>query len=319
MSRYCLPKSDYFKNAIVKATTGDGLGKYFGDLGTAWWVFLVLGGISAVLGFIYLVILRWAAKPILYFSFVAILVLLIGGGFYAFFSYTRFDLADQTRNVMQGMGVLLWILAALFFVILCCCWSRIQLGAAIIQCASDFVANTPEIFIVPLSFFVLVGAWVVFWVISAIWVYSVGEASQSKTNPIIADMTWNTTTRYVWIYHLFGLFWISAFIIGCAQFIIAAVTCMWYFTHGGIADDKNRGSLSKSIKWLLRYHVGSIAFGSLIIAIMQMIKVLFEYLRKKYENLVNQNSATKCLVCCIGCCVACLDRCVKHITKNAYI
>ena len=68
----------------------------------------------------------------------------------------------------------------------------------------------------------------VFWIFSAIWVFSVGEAVKRDGFPI-ANIEWNTTTRYVWIYHLFGLFWINAFIIGCAQFIIAATTCIWYF------------------------------------------------------------------------------------------
>jgi Plasma-membrane choline transporter len=120
-------------------------------------------------------------------------------------------------------------------------------------------------------------------------------------------MQWDNVTRYVWIYHLFGLFWVSAFIIGCAQFIIAATCCLWYFTSGGASDDKNRHGLGTGIKWLLRYHVGSIAFGALIIAIMQMIKVLFEYMRKKYEKMIGNNACLKCLICCIGCCVSCID------------
>lgn len=138
---------------------------------------MVLGGIAAVFGFIYLVLLRWFAKPLIYLSFVAIVALLVGGGFYVFFLSTRYEMGDQTRNVMKGMGVLLWILAALFLLIVCCCWSRIQLGAAIIQAASDFVANTPSIFAIPLVFLIIVGIWVVFWVISAVFVYSVGDAT----------------------------------------------------------------------------------------------------------------------------------------------
>jgi solute carrier family 44 protein 1 (choline transporter-like protein)/choline transporter-like protein 2/4/5 len=111
---------------------------------------------------------------------------------------------------------LLWILSGIYFLILCCCWSRIKLGTAIIEAASDYVANTPSILSVPLIFFFICGVWVIWWVISAVYVYSVGDATQSASNPILADMKWNQTTRYVWIYHLFGFFWISAFIIGSA-------------------------------------------------------------------------------------------------------
>jgi hypothetical protein len=65
--------------------------------------------------------------------------------------------------------------------------------------------------------------------------------------------------------------------------------------------------------------MGSIAFGALIIAIMQMIKLLFEYMRKKYEKLLPNNPCTKCVICCLRCFIWCLDYCVKFITKNAYI
>lgn len=75
----------------------------------------------------------------------------------------------------------------------------------------------------------------------------------------------------------------------------------------------------KGTKWLFRYHVGSIAFGSFIIAVMQMIKLMFEYIRRKYKKVIAQNFFTKCIFCCLECCVQCIDRCVRTITKNAYI
>jgi hypothetical protein len=57
----------------------------------------------------------------------------------------------------------------------------------------------------------------------------------------------------------------------------------------------------------------------LIIAIIQMIKVAFEYIRQKAEGAVGNNPVTKVNFCCVGCCIACLDYCVKQISKNAYI
>jgi choline transporter-like protein 2/4/5 len=65
--------------------------------------------------------------------------------------------------------------------------------------------------------------------------------------------------------------------------------------------------------------MGSIAFGAAIIAIMQMIKLAFEYFRKKFEKVAGKNTCTKILVCLVGCCISCVDRCVRCITKNAYI
>jgi len=65
--------------------------------------------------------------------------------------------------------------------------------------------------------------------------------------------------------------------------------------------------------------MGSIAFGALIIAIVQMVKALFMYMRKKIEAMTGNNACVKCLLCATFCCIKCLDCCVKFITKNAYI
>jgi len=102
----------------------------------------------------------------------------------------------------------------------------------------------------------------------------------------IATITWDYQTRQIWIYHLFGLFWVGAFIIGCAQFIIAAVCALLVLLSGWNSDDKAKASVFTGIKWIFRYHMGSIAFGAFIIAVMQMIKILFEYMRRKYEKLL---------------------------------
>ena len=50
-----------------------------------------------------------------------------------------------------------------------------------------------------------------------------------------------------------------------------------------------------------------------------MIKLAFEYMRRKYAKLIGDNPCTKCVICCLRCCIWCLDYCVKHITKNAFI
>jgi len=114
-----------------------------GDLATAWYIFLIMIGISLVLCLIYLILLRCFAKPMLYISFVMIFALLLGGGFYVYYLADRYEDGDHTRSVMRGMGILLWILTGIYSIILLCCCSRIRLGIAIMEAASDFVRQTP--------------------------------------------------------------------------------------------------------------------------------------------------------------------------------
>jgi len=123
---------------ISKLADGD-ISKYMSDCVTSWYIFLIMGGITSAICMIYLFLLRCIAKPILYISFVGIFALLVGGGFYVYFQYSEYPEGDSTRNAMKGMGILLWILSGIYLIILCCCWTRIQLGTAIIEAASDFV------------------------------------------------------------------------------------------------------------------------------------------------------------------------------------
>jgi hypothetical protein len=50
---------------------------------------------------------------------------------------------------------------------------------------------------------------------------------------------------------------------------------------------------------------------------MQMIKLLFEYIRKKFE--VRGNKVMECLWNVVRCCIWCVDYCIRFITKNAFI
>ena len=82
----------------------------------------------------------------------------------------------------------------------------------------------------PVIFFLLILVWFFYWVITAVYVFSSGEIEKSTGTPT-AGVKWNDTTRYVWLYNLFGLLWVNAFIIGCAQFILATGVATWYFSH----------------------------------------------------------------------------------------
>jgi len=123
-------------------------------------------------------------------------------------------------------------------------------------------------------------------------------------------------------YFLFGLFWVVAFFISMQQFLIASMTVMWYFSGQGaeMSDQPGDVSLCRAIGWGMWYHLGSIAFGSFIIAVVTMIRVIFEYIVKQYESAgAGESPIFKAVACCLRCVLWCLDKYVKFITKNAYI
>lgn len=126
----------------------------------------------------------------------------------------------------------------------------------------------------------------------------------------------------MWFY-LFGLFWLVAFLICLQQFIIAAMVCMWYFCGGGAADAsdaQHSASILRAMGWGCWYHLGSVSFGAFLIALITFIRVVFEYICKKYEQVGNkENVIYKAVSCCIRYCLYMLDKYMKFITKNAFI
>ena len=76
-----------------------------------------------------------------------------------------------------------------------------------------------------------------------------------------------------------------------------------------------------SAKRVVRYSLGSMALGSLLVAIIEMIRFLLELLRKKLKAL--EMAPGGCCIticcCCAQCCLGCIEWTVKFINRNAYI
>lgn len=104
--------------------------------------------------------------------------------------------------------------------------------------------------------------------------------------------------------------------------MIAATVCQWYFTGQGeaMSDSPYETSVWRSFKWGAWYHLGSVAFGAFIIAVVTIIRIIFEYMAAKYEAVGNkENPIYKAVKCYIRYVLWCLDKYVKFITKNAFI
>jgi len=118
------------------------------------------------------------------------------------------------------------------------------------------------------------------------------------------------------VYHLFGWLWLMNFIIAFGQCALAGAFASWFWA----LDKKNvpKLPLMSSMWRVMRYHTGSIAFGSLIIAIVQFIRILLEYIEYKLKDQ-KENQAVKFLLKCMKCVFWCLEKCLKFLNKNAYI
>jgi len=118
--------------------------------------------------------------------------------------------------------------------------------------------------------------------------------------------------------NLFGIFWGIFFVEAFGQLVLAGAFAGWYWTF----DKKKRlpsNGLASSLHRSLRFHLGTVAFGSLIIAILRMVRVILEKIEAKLAKYHQDNILVKATMCFCKCCFWCLEKFMKFLNRNAYI
>lgn len=121
---------------------------------------------------------------------------------------------------------------------------------------------------VPPVFTIIVAGWWVMWLFGYVYLYAIdtsGTIQKSSTTPFADVQHSESVTRMLWAYFFVGL-WVNAFIQAICQFVLASSACIWYFSHG--EEGQKHAPVSTSLYRAFRYHLGSLAFGSLILAIV---------------------------------------------------
>lgn len=275
-----------------------------------------MGFVSFIITLIYMFLLKWITKPILY---VSLFLIFIFGALVTAWCVQRMQQyppeSDDYKYSMAA-GIVFGVLTLLYVIFLCCNWTNISIGADIMGAAGDFLSSNSRIAFVPVICYIICLPVVAWYAVTNVYMYSMGDPKFVE-GQMFASLEEAPNVEILFWLFMFGFFWIIAFIIAILQFTIAATTAIWYFSSG--SDASGSASVCQSIGWAFRYHLGSLAFGSLLIAIVTMIKVLFEYFAKKYEKAAGDNPIVKACICYARCMIWCLDACVKFISENAYI
>uniref|UniRef100_A0A8C4F2Q8 Choline transporter-like protein n=1 Tax=Dicentrarchus labrax TaxID=13489 RepID=A0A8C4F2Q8_DICLA len=118
------------------------------------------------------------------------------------------------------------------------------------------------------------------------------------------------------IYNVVAFLWCVNFVIALGQCTLAGAfaSYYWAFTKPG---DIPMFPVSASFIRSLRYHVGSLAFGALILTLVQLVRIILEYI--DHKTRAAQNPCARFLMCCLKCCFWCLEKFIKFLNRNAYI
>lgn len=131
---------------------------------------------------------------------------------------------------------------------------------------------------------------------------------------------------------VFNLFvFLFSYYLHVAVCISVTAMCVshWYFYRDDA--ERNAGTGINSEGWFFgrpillafcrvcRHHLGSLVFGSCIIALATLLRIIFEYVAAKTKEQQESNPALKVLFCMCRCSLWCLEKCLSFITEYAYV
>ncbi|PIK50138.1 putative choline transporter-like protein 2, partial [Apostichopus japonicus] len=236
------------------------------------------------------------------------------------------------------------ILLILLLITICLC-NRIRIAVALIKEASRAVGHMFSTLFWPIIPFILEILIVLIWLSIALFVstsymnhFTVVDAPSDFTlaNGTTCEFDTfnetypNTTARcqfaeyalpwytvYLQFYNVFMLFWLVNFIIALGQMTLAGAFASYYWAFTK-PQDIPAFPVVYSLWRSIRYHLGSLAFGSLIIAIIQLIRVILEYVERKLKGKAD-NKVVQYIIKCLKCLFWLVEKVMKFINKNAYI
>ena len=113
----------------------------------------------------------------------------------------------------------------------------------------------------------------------------------------------------------FAGYWISEWLKNTIYSVVAGVYGSWYFSGGqtqNMPSNITRGALRRS----LTYSFGSISFGSLVVAVINMIRHIISVAQQSEAG--EGNIVGTILYCILGCIISIIDWIVQFINRYAF-
>ena len=327
---YCIPSYDDLPEDLKSYYISSGLesylnsaSQYISDMINAWSAYLIALVTCFILLFLYSVFIRYCAAILAWLSYILVFFAIAGLGCYSYFyAISYYEDGDSTQNMLKITAYVLWGLSVLYVLLICCLYKDVRKSIAIIQAAAAFMQTNMHVILVPIYSIVFTVCFLAYYLIGQVYLFCVGTITPVllEDGTYTRTIEWTDLTEYLNYFFFFGFLWVLALVLACNFFVIASCVCHWYFTSS--SDTRGNISITQGIWWAVRYHLGSLAFGSFILAVVWLIRIIFEYVAAQLKKAEGNNPAgmfIKCMVCCCRCCLSCVNRFIKFLSENAYV
>jgi hypothetical protein len=212
-----------------------------------------------------------------------------------------------------GAGIV-FLVFSVFYIICFISWiPRIPFSVLMLQTVIDVAKNYGHVFIVSLVGGVVATAFAAWFSVTLVAVYAKyvpGNASCTTTG----GCSWARVIGLI-VFITFAGYWISEVIKNVIHVTISGVYGSWYFCAqkpSGFPNGSTRGAFKRA----MTTSFGSISFGSLIVAILQLLRQACNI--AKQNEQAQGNLVGTIIFCVIGCFISLLDWLIQFFNEYAF-
>lgn len=281
--------------------------------------------LSGILSYFFLLTVRVPCllRVAVWISISIVLLLLTAGAFLMLEeakSEEKKDGADAMAPIqirlLKGLGIFLAAAALLWLCLVVFLREKIALAISLLYETSKAVTAIPLLMITPFINGLVIAAFTFAWVIVCAYLVTSGNIEDVTVNGYTyKEAHVSDHAKKALLFLAFMWLWSASFVHAASQWICAHTVLTWYFRP---IDTRVRSfQVIRSTGVFVRYHIGTVAFGSLILAIVQMMRSILLYIKLRLKN--KSAFPVKIALCCCSCCMLCLSKCIKFVDKHAYI
>lgn len=212
-------------------------------------------------------------------------------------------------------GFLTLIFSLLMVCLIACLANQIKFSAKILKCCSTIYSIQPGIFLVATMLIMLQCVWQVVG-IAAVFPAAQKVAEEQEAAQAAADAGEETSQEASpwaggFAVLLFGYYWGTHVVSNLLHITCCGVIGRWYF------NTEIEVAVSKSTGQAFTNYFGSICFGSLLIAIVQTLRYLFEQKRDQQRERGNLGGMIVMMI--LTCLISIIERMVQIFNTFAFV
>jgi hypothetical protein len=205
---------------------------------------------------------------------------------------------------------------------LCICSAQISIAIEIVQAASHVLSAQPGTLLFPCLSMAALGALVGYALVGAAFIGTLNNAAlEAAINGTDAGVELGEASALkgaLGAYHLLGFLWAANFLLAASTMVLAGAVASWFF-HRNNADAYPASPVLSSLRTVLRFHLGTAAYGSLCLAVAQAVRQTLELVNRWTAEAQEASLLLRLAMSCVRCCMWCFERCIKFVSGYAYV